>query len=211
MSSLVARFVVVFVAFLLGHLVLLGAFVVARVPMRVRVDATGLRYLVEFVGTEAAMLTTALSLGVVRLSAFSAWRTAATLALGLVWWEVWFYLGHRLLHTRGLYRFHRPHHATTGLHPSLCFGAVETVVLSSGFYVPLALASHLGRAVSVETLVVVFAGAYVLNVVSHLDAPARGPWRRVLSSARHAQHHAGHRGNYGLNTPWLDRLCGTEI
>ncbi len=211
MSSPLHLFAFAFGCFLAGHLVVLGAFVVARAPTRVRFDPKGLRYLVEFVGAEALMLTAVLSLGVVRLSAFSTSRTAVTLAVGLVWWEVWFYAGHRLLHTRALYRFHRPHHASTGLHPSLCFGAVETVVLSSGFYVPLALASHLFGAVSVETLVFVFAGAYALNVVSHLDAPAGGRWRRVLSSARHALHHAGRRGNYGLNSPWLDRLCGTEV
>jgi sterol desaturase/sphingolipid hydroxylase (fatty acid hydroxylase superfamily) len=40
----------------------------------------------------------------------------------------------------------------------------------------------------------------------------RGPLRHALNSARyHARHHAGGRGNYGLVTPWLDRLFGTEI
>lgn len=212
MLSLLPLFALAFGCFLAGHLVILGAFAaLRRAPLRVRVDAAGLRYLVEFVGAEALMLTAALGLGVVRLSAFSAPRTLVTLAVGFVWWEAWFYFGHRLLHTRWLYRFHRPHHASRGLHPSLCFGGVETVVLSSGFYVPLAVASHVFRAVSVETLVLVFAGAYALNVVSHLEGSVSGRWRRVLSSARHALHHAGRRGNYGLNSPWLDRIFGTEV
>lgn len=212
MTSPLSLFAVAFGCFLAGHLAILGAFAaLRRAPLRVRVDAAGLRYLLEFVGAEAFMLTAAIGLGVVRLSAFSGTRTLVALAVGLVWWEAWFYFGHRLLHTPWLYRFHRPHHASRGLHPSLCFGAVETVVLSSGFYVPLALASHLFGAVSVWTLVLVFAGAYALNVVSHLDGASGGRWRSVLSSARHALHHAGGRGNYGLNSPWMDRIFGTEV
>ena len=38
-------------------------------------------------------------LGVVRPSPFSPIGTLVTLALGFVWWEAWFYAGHRLLHS----------------------------------------------------------------------------------------------------------------
>lgn len=202
--------------FLGGHLAILAAFRALRMGAapRGRVDPAGLRYVAEFVLAEAFMLTAALELGVVRLSGFSAPRTLVTLALGFLWWEAWFYFGHRLLHTRWLYPLHRPHHATPGLHPSLCFSAGETVILSSGFYLPLALASRLYDGVSVATLALVFCGAYALNVLSHLDAEALGAsrWRPLSGSARrHAQHHAGRRGNYGLNSPWLDRVFGTEV
>ncbi len=209
MPSTAHLFALVLAAFVGGHVVVLGAFAaLGLVGPRARPDARGLRYAAEFVGAEALMLTAALRLGVVRLAEFSAPRTLAALAVGFVWWEAWFYLGHRLLHTRALYALHRPHHASPGLHPSLSFGALETVALSAGFYVPLALASHLFGAVSVATLALVFAGAYALNVASHLE-PRRGFLRG--SARRHAQHHAGRRGNYGLNTPWLDRLFGTEL
>lgn len=209
-------FALTLACFVGGHLGLLAVFRALRMVAapRWRADASGLRYVAEFVLSEALMLTAALSSGVVRLSAFSAPRTLVTLALGFLWWEAWFYLGHRLLHTRWLYPLHRPHHATPGLHPSLCFSAGETVILSSGFYLPLSLASHLYDGVSVTTLALVFSGAYALNVLSHLDAEALGAsrWRAVSGSARrHAQHHAGRRGNYGLNSPWLDRVFGTEV
>ncbi|MDO9021672.1 MAG: sterol desaturase family protein [Deltaproteobacteria bacterium] len=223
MPSPLHLYPMVFACFLGGHLLILGAVTVLHraftgAAPRLRADARGLRYLLEFVGAEALMLTAALQLGVVRLAPFSAPRTLATLALGFVWWEFWFYFGHRLLHTRWLYPLHRPHHATPGVHPSLAFGALETVALSSGFYLPLALASHRFHAVSVETLALVFSLAYALNVVSHLDAArlaprlAATPWRHLLGSPRrHAQHHAGRRGNYGLNSPWPDRLFGTAL
>lgn len=209
-------FAIAAACFLVGHAAILAAFAaLGLVDLRARAPGRGaLRYLVEFVATEALMLTAALELGLVRLAPFSAAGTAVTLAAGFVWWELWFYLGHRLMHTRALYPIHRPHHASSGLHPSLCFGAAETVALSSGFYLPLALASRGFGAVSVETLALVFAGAYALNVVSHLDAGrlAATRWRFLLGSPRrHARHHAGARGNYGLNSACFDRLFGTAL
>jgi Delta7-sterol 5-desaturase len=209
--------------FLGGHLVVLAAFLLLgalarRGTLNVRFDRSGARRLAEFVLAESLMLTAALHLGVVQLSAFSAPRTLAAMALGLLWWEAWFYAGHRAMHTRWLYTIHRAHHAEAGVHPSLCFSAAETVVLSSGFYVPLAFASHLFHAVSIVTLVAVFTAAYALNLVSHLDYDLfgarfeEGPLRHLVNSTRyHALHHAGRRGNYGLVTPWLDRLCGTDL
>ncbi len=223
MSALLRDLALVACCFLGGHLVVLAVFsllgaAARRGPLRARLDRSGARYLAEFVLAESLMLTAALHLGVVRLSAFSAPRTLAAMALGLVWWEAWFYAGHRVMHTKWLYAIHRAHHAETGVHPSLCFSAAETAALSSGFYAPLAFASHLFHAVSVATLVATFTVAYALNLVSHLDYDLFGerfeesPWRYVLNSTRyHAQHHAGRRGNYGLVTPWLDRIFGTEL
>jgi lathosterol oxidase len=218
--STVALFAALFACFFVGHVVILGLFALmpgAGVRLRWRRLARS-RYLLEFVATEAGMLTAVLSLGWVRVAEVSMAKTALVLVLSLAWWELWFYVGHRLLHTRLLYRFHRPHHAEVGVHPSLCFGAFETAFLSSGFYVPLVVASRAFDAVSVEALVIAFAGAYALNVLSHVESGplsdwiARSPLRHLLNPPRyHAQHHARARGNYGLNAPWFDRLFGTEL
>lgn len=186
-------------------------------PLRLSLDRAGLRYAAEFVATEALLLTGALSTGLVALAPFSASRALAALAFALVWWEAWFYAGHRLLHTRALFALHRPHHALSGVHPSLCFSVGETALLSSGFYLPLAIASRFG-AVSVATLALTFSVAFALNALSHLDdnltggAHDRSALRHVLNSARfHAAHHGGARGNYGLISPWLDRAFATEV
>ena len=176
-----------------------------------------LRYLAEFVGAESLMLTAALRLGIVRLSPFDA-SSLPFLAIAYPWWELWFYAGHRLMHTRALYPLHRPHHGATGVHRSLCFGALETVLLSAGFYVPLAVGSRVFHAVSVTTLVLTFGIAYALNVLSHLEVDLfgarfeRSRWRHAFNSTRyHSQHHRSARGNFGLNSPWFDRLFGTRL
>ena len=58
-------------------------------------------------------------------------RTAFTLVLFFVWYEVWFYVTHRAMHTRALYRIHAQHHVAKVTHPitSLSFGLIERGVL----------------------------------------------------------------------------------
>jgi sterol desaturase/sphingolipid hydroxylase (fatty acid hydroxylase superfamily) len=209
-----------FGGFVVLHAVVLAALtslrrLTGRGEHNLRLDGTGVRYALEFIGAEALLLTVALQSRVVVLAPFSAPRTLAVLAIGFVWWEGWFYAGHRLLHTRALFPLHRPHHATPGLHPSLCFSAGETALLSSSFYVPLGLASHAFHAVSLPTLALLFTAAYALNALQHLatDPAAGSPARPgLIHTARdHARHHAGEPGNFGLVTPWFDRLFGTEL
>lgn len=221
MPPVLLHYALTLVAFCAMHAAVLAVFSVAlraagRATLSLRLDRTGARWALEFVATEALMLTAALHLRVVTLSPWSLGRSLAVLAAATLWWEAWFYLGHRLLHARWLYAWHRPHHADRGVHPSLCFSAGETALLSSGFYAPLAVSSHALHAVSAPTLAMTFAVAYALNVSQHLDAREgaldRAPLRHLLNSARyHARHHARSRGNYGLVTPWLDRLFATEL
>lgn len=208
-----------FASFVFGHALVL-AFFRAQEPRERRqaLRLTSWRHAVGFVGAEALMLTLVLSAGLVRLAPFSLAKSALTLAAGIAWWELQFYFCHRLLHTRLLFRFHRSHHEETRVHPSLTFSAVETVLLSSGFYLPLALASHAFQAVSIPTLVAVLGGAYVLNVLSHLEGERLSDHveasfvRHVLNAPRyHARHHSGASGNFGLNAPWFDRLFRTEL
>lgn len=185
---------------------------------RLRVDLRGLCLSAQFVATEALMLACCVGSGLVVLSPPSLTQLVVVPAISLLFWEGWFYAAHRLMHTRALYSLHRMHHAHRGLHPSLAFGAGETVLLSAGFYLPLVVAPRLGGSVSVATLAVTFTVAYALNVLSHLDNNLLGERhddgaaRHLLNSARyHAVHHRVGIGNFGLVTPWFDALFGTRI
>lgn len=219
MHSPAVVFSVSLVAFGAMHAVVLTALTsLANETAKVSPAARGARLAAEFVVTEAALVTFAVCTGLVPLSPPTARDVLVVPAACLLFWEAWFYAGHRALHTRALYRFHRPHHAVRGVHPSLSFTAAETALLSAGFYVPLALAAHLAHAVSVATLAVTFTVAYALNVASHLErnllgeAHDAGPLRHLVNSARyHAAHHRRPDCNYGLVSPWLDRLFGTEF
>lgn len=203
-----------FGVFFAGHLLVLA--LVTR-PASPHALLASMRFALEFIAGEALMLTLALSSGALRLAPFSLLETALTLSASVVWWELWFYAGHRLLHTRWLFRFHRRHHDDTRVHASLAFSVVETALLSSGFYAPLALASHVFDAVSIPTLAIALGGAYLLNVLAHSEAHALSARmdatlvRHVFNSPRyHAQHHAWAGANFALNAPWFDRMFRTE-
>lgn len=207
----------VFAVFVAGHLAIYGLFAFSRAAGATPIGLGSLRHAVGFVVAEATMLTLALESGALRLAPFSLTKTVLALSASVVWWELWFYLGHRGLHSPVLYRFHRAHHEELRVHRSLAFGVVETAFLSSGFYLPLALASHAFAAVSVPTLVIALGGAYVLNVLSHLEGDTlsegmeRSALRHVFNAPRyHARHHRDGCVNFGLNAPWFDRMFGTE-
>lgn len=222
MASYLLLFVAVFLGFAAMHAVVLAALTaLLRWRGAAGPDLTpgraGLVRALEFVAAESALLTLALASGLVPLAPFALLPALVVPAVSLIWWEVWFYAGHRLLHTRWLYRWHHPHHAEHGVHPSLAFGAGETALLSAGFYLPLAVAARLPGGVSAVTLALTFTAAYVLNVLSHLGPGALGERGEAMlahlgcAPRYHAAHHRLGRGNYGLVTPWLDVLCGTKV
>lgn len=214
MLDAIALAACLFGVFFTGHLVVLA---LATRHASLPALLASMRFSLEFIAGEALMLTLALWSGALHLAPFALLETALTLSVSVVWWELWFYLGHRVLHTRWLFRFHRRHHDDTRVHASLTFSLVETAILSSGFYAPLAVASHLFEAVSIATLAIALGGAYVLNVLAHSEAEALSarmeatPVRHVFNSPRyHAQHHAAAGANFALNAPWFDRVFRTE-
>lgn len=144
-------------------------------------------------------------------------RTAGTFAVMFVWFEVWFYVTHRLMHLRPLFFLHRQHHVAHVVDPltSMSFGLPERAVLLGGGLGFAVLASRVVP-LSQAGLALYFFTNYVLNVFGHTNVeslPAGYPrhWlaRLLNSSTYHAMHHARSLGHYGLFTPWLDRLFGT--
>jgi lathosterol oxidase len=145
------------------------------------------------------------------------WGTLVQLALLFVWFELWFYVTHRALHTRALYFLHAQHHVAKVTHPltSLSFGLGERAVLVGG---GLGFVVLLGQAwpVGVEAVAGYFLLNYLLNVVGHLNVELFAPGyprslrgRIFYSVTFHAMHHARYTGHYGLFTVLPDRLFGT--
>jgi lathosterol oxidase len=154
-----------------------------------------------------------------RMVPFSVPVALLTFAWMFVGFEVWFYVSHRLLHTRALYRFHAQHHVAQVTDPltSLSFSLVERLVL---------LVGGLGTVlVAMEVMPVTLAGVmgyilinYFLNVVGHGNTewlPRRfvSSWagRLFFTPTFHALHHARYQGHYGLFTVVLDRWLGTAF
>lgn len=144
-------------------------------------------------------------------------RMLGTFALFFAWYEAWFYVTHRLLHTPTLYFLHRQHHVANVVDPfaSMSFSLAERAILQLGALL-FAVAASRVVPLAVPGLVAYILTNHALNVLAHTNVeflPARFPrsWlgRLFISGTFHALHHARLQGHYGLYSPILDRLLGS--
>jgi sterol desaturase/sphingolipid hydroxylase (fatty acid hydroxylase superfamily) len=127
--------------------------------------------------------------------------------------DLWFYLSHRALHTRLLYRFHKEHHANVAPTEASAFLALSPVeAYFSGALtvsVPMMLIPvHAPVAVACAAIVLFF-GFYI-----HAGALAGAPWLPLVNGPAHHQMH--HRrglknANYSLLFTVFDRVFGTYV
>lgn len=172
---------------------------------------------VKVILLDALIIAAFLRLGGVELAPATLTSSLLTFALLFLWYEVWFYATHRLLHTRALYFLHAQHHTAKVAHPltSLSFSIAERLILQLGAVGFVAVASAL-LPISAPGLFGYFLVNYALNVVGHSNVewfperyPRSGAGKLLISVSFHAMHHARYQGHYGLFTQVLDRAFGT--
>jgi Delta7-sterol 5-desaturase len=141
-----------------------------------------------------------------------------TFLLTFVWTEVWHYASHVAMHTKALHFIHKEHHRSRITDPwtAVSFSVLEKLVFSLGILGFLALVSQWVK-LSLFGVFAYYVLYFFTNTLGHANFEIRKPgyYTRIMgrvfnSPTYHALHHARYIKNYGLITPWLDRLFSTE-
>ncbi|MDY7232439.1 sterol desaturase family protein [Hyalangium rubrum] len=153
------------------------------------------------------------SLGITRIR----WElTASGLLVDLVvltaWNEAHFYLCHRVLHTRWLFRHvHAIHHRSRVPTPfsTYSFHPVEATLLGS-----VMVLLQLFYDVSIWAALTYPLVSLTMNTLGHLNySLLPGHWwtKPLRASEHHGLHHRKVNGNFGFQMPVLDLALGTEL
>jgi len=113
-------------------------------------------------------------------------------------YDIWFYISHRILHSRTLYPLHSIHHkyAIPTMWDTYEGHWFESVFQGVGTFLPFLYYSY--------SLPEILAILFFLNVRGMMRHDERFVW---LIGNHHLLHHLYPQHNYGEY--WIDRLCGT--
>ena len=166
----------------------------------------------------AALFLTFIDSGALRTGPESIGRAVGTFVSAFLWTEIWHYASHIAMHTKMLHFIHREHHRSHVTAPwtSVSFSVLEKLIFSCGVLGGLALVSQWQR-LSAFGVFAYYVLYFYANTLGHANFEFRkaGYYLRPMgwvfnSPSYHAMHHARYVRNYGLLTPWFDRLFGTE-
>jgi Delta7-sterol 5-desaturase len=134
-----------------------------------------------------------------------------------IWTEIWHYFSHRALHWQKLHFIHKEHHLsrTTNAWTSLSFSFLEKFIFSTGIIGVIAIISWL-HPVSFYGVAAYYVLYFFTNTLGHANIEIRSEnyaqsfmSKLFNTPSYHALHHARYTKNYGLITPFLDRLFDT--
>ncbi|MEO8530160.1 MAG: sterol desaturase family protein [Deltaproteobacteria bacterium] len=136
---------------------------------------------------------------------------AAMLALSVVLYDAWFYWGHRLMHTRALYRYHKLHHRSVAptVWSNYSDSLIDAFAMQSYYLVAPLILPIPGLVLVVHRL-----WDHINGQIGHsgfeyfADHTTRFPSPMVCVTF-HDQHHQHFRYNYANFFSFWDRIGGT--
>ncbi len=134
-----------------------------------------------------------------------------TFTISLVLYDAWFYWGHRLMHTKVMYRFHAHHHKS--IVPTPWSNNSDTLV---GAFVEQSYFLVIVFVLPISPLVLIAHKIFdqVTGLIGHAgyeyfaSPTARRPWP-MLCTTFHDQHHGHFNYNFANTFSWWDRMMGT--
>ena len=155
---------------------------------------------------------------------FSQWKGWTIAPVDLSWWsfplffivslvlhDAWFYFGHRLLHTKALYRLHKPHHITVT--PSVwsydAGSTVDTLFAHSYyalvlFVIPMPALAFIAHRLFDQISAIIGHSGYEYFAGPTSCKPFPG-----ICTTYHDQHHSEFVYNYANYFSWWDRIFST--
>jgi sterol desaturase/sphingolipid hydroxylase (fatty acid hydroxylase superfamily) len=170
------------------------------------VKLSSLAYYLDFV---AAPVAVAFLIAAIPYSKL--WSASLGFALGIALWSLAEYVVHRFVYHRvqPFKRLHDAHHA----HSEALIGAPPVVGPAIVLFSTMPLVHvHDGLGLGTASGALFGYFAYILiHHEAHHQSGILGPWFRALRR-NHLRHHAARgEGNFGIVTPFWDRLFGTSI
>jgi Delta7-sterol 5-desaturase len=166
----------------------------------------------------AILFVAFISSGFLRLGDESLGLAVGSFLLAFMWTEVWHYASHVAMHAKPLHFIHREHHLSRLTEPwtSVSFSLFEKFIFSFGILGMLAVISQF-HPLSAFGIFAYYTLYFFTNTLGHANFEFRkeGYYKSFMgkvfnSPSYHALHHARYIKNFGLLTPWLDRVFGTE-
>lgn len=164
----------------------------------------------------ATCATPFLGLGWIRFGAEGPLQIVLTFAAIWTAFEIYYYVLHRSLHTKPLYRFHAYHHESRVTTPwtGQSLSVVEALGWIAGLLVLPALLGLIAP-LSWEGFLIYFVANTFVNVAGHANVElnpfsARAATWLAHPWLYHALHHARFRNHYSFASTFMDRLFGTE-
>jgi lathosterol oxidase len=174
---------------------------------------------VKLLAMDTLILFLVLRMGIIHFSQTTLLEDSLVFAGHFLFFEVYFYIMHRVQHTRVLFRFHGIHHRARICRPAtvLYQSLVDRSMGAFGFLLPLCVASYFNMLNPVVTVLVATVNA-LIGILMHTNTEwlfrlDRGHRISKIfhSAASHSLHHARVEGNYGYLTSVIDHVCGTFI
>ncbi|MFK8045648.1 MAG: sterol desaturase family protein [Crocinitomicaceae bacterium] len=121
-----------------------------------------------------------------------------------IWNEIHFFVGHKLMHSKQLLKFHRTHHKSVVVTPfsTYSFHPVESLIMGSVMIIPMLFYTF-----EIWSLIVFPIYHLFFNTVGHTNTQLinRGKLSSTISG-RHNSHHTKYSINYGFVSTLTDRV-----
>jgi sterol desaturase/sphingolipid hydroxylase (fatty acid hydroxylase superfamily) len=191
-----------------------------EIPFKHQQIKRELKYALLTVAVDSGLTILLLQSGLLSFQTGVSWGvTAIVFVCHFFFFEVWYYLIHRLQHTRRFFPIHAVHHQSRVCNPLTNYsGSISDRIFSAtGFVIPLIFFGQM-KWLDITSFYLILGANTLGSLLIHsnielLAGLQRVPWLAYVFScvSGHALHHSRIHGNFGLFTSFMDRLGGTYI